>query len=224
MAKYTDANAAMEAALDAQKKVGRPYWLPDDHSKLTDDQKNEIRANVAKMENVPDNADGYVYTKGKETKVPIDEQGIADFKVFCKENKIPQSLFDKLTSFQEGFTDRIAAKLNEDNIQAIKKINAETAEKFNKDCGGEANAVLRTTWIKEYLQSFCKDDNGEPDKDMWEAFLKRQFPDDRGTELVLLRALSEPAQKARGTGGAPPGTPASAVAAGALDYPEMKKK
>lgn len=220
-AKYKDIDSYFKGAHEAMTKTGRPYWLPDDHSKLTDDQKNEIRANVAKMENVPGTADGYKYTKGKETKAPIDEQGIADFKVFAKENNIPQSVFDKLTGFQEALTDRVSTRANEVYVQKINEVNNKTAERFNKDCGGEENAVLRTTWIKEYLQTFCKGDDGEPDKDMWESFLKRQFPDGKGTELVLLRALMEPAKKARGTGGAPSGTPAQV--AQDSDYSEMKK-
>jgi len=217
--KYKEPNDAFKGAHEAMKKVGRSFWLPDDHSKLTDEQKNEIRANVAKMEGVPETPDGYDL-KIEKGDVSIDEQGIADFKVFAKENNIPVELAKKLLTFQTSFVNR----LNKFRNDAIKEITTDSFKQFSKDCGGEANAVMRMQWIKELLQSKCLNSDGKPDKDIWESFAKRIMSEDRVIELPLLRALAEPAQKARGTGGAPAGQPASAVAKGALDYPEMDKK
>ena len=65
--------------------------------------------------------------------------------------------------------------------------------------------------------------DGQPDKDVWEAFEKRLMLGDRVIELPLARALSEAAQYFRGTGGAPAGEPGLAIAKGALSYPEMRK-
>jgi len=215
--KYTDVNEALKGGHEAMKKTGMPYWLPDDHSKLTDDQKNEIRANVAKMEGVPGTPDGYNLEVSKETKAIIDERGMADFKVFAKEKNIPNGLANELLGFQTAFVDR----LNGMREEAIKKIASDTFKQFSKDCEGDSNAVLRQTWIKEYLQGFCKDAEGKPDPKMWESVKKRLFFEENGIELVLLRALRDPAQKAKGEGGAPPGGAPQAAAKGSLDYPEM---
>jgi len=218
--KYKTLEDGIKGGHEAMMKTGKPYWLPDDHSKLTDDQKNEIRANVAKMEGVPDTPDGYELKVKEGAKAIIDEQGLADFKVFAKENNIPVGLAEKLLGFQTAFVDR----LNGIREDAIKKITSDTFKQFSKDCEGDSNAVLRQTWIKEYLQTFCKDAEGKPDPKMWESVKKRLFFEENGIELVLLRALSDPAQKAKGEGGAPPGGAPQAAAKGSLDYPEMDTK
>lgn len=215
---YKTVDDAIKGGHEAMKKVGKPYWLPDDHSNLTDVQKNEIRANVAKMEGVPDNADGY------EIKVPegsmVDEQGIADFKVFSKENNLPKELAQKLVDFQLSFVDR----LNKLRAEKINEMTEANAKQFSKDMGGDANAVLRMQWIKEFLQTKCTGEDGKPDAKVWESFSRRIMHNDRIIELPLLRALSDAAQQARGTGGAPQGDIPGAVAPGALAYQEMDKK
>ena len=203
MAKYGDTNAALEAAVDAQKKVGRAYWLPDDHSKLTDAQKAEIRANVAVMENVPDTADGYKLTVAEGTKSVVDEQGMAEFKVFCKNENIPLELAQRLLNLQNSVTDRVSALINKTEDQAIKDRNVKNAELFSTDCGGEAQALMRREMIKGLLQSKCTNTDGEPDPEMWEKF-EKQF-DEKGIDLPLLRALSEPALAASNAGTLPGG-------------------
>jgi len=219
MSKYADPDAAMSAAVDAQKKVGKAYWLPDDHSKLTDVQKAEIRSNVAKMDGgVPETADGYSLPIPDGTKSPIDEIGLAEFKVFAKENNIPLRLAQGLLGFQTKAMDRMNVLAE----QALVKNAVETKNQFAKDCGGEAEAVLRMGWIKEYLQTFCTDAAGKPDPKMWESF--EPFFDKKGMEIVFLRALKGPAQAARGTGGG--AGPGSVIVApgGQQEYSEMKNK
>jgi len=219
MSKYADPDAAMSAAVDAQKKVGRAFWLPDDHSKLTETQKGEIRANVATMDGgVPDTADGYKLAIPEGTKCQIDEAGIANYKVFAKSKNMTQALAQEGLSFQLATTDRNNALAEE----ALVNNAIETKKQFAKDCGGEAESVLRMQWIKEYLQSKCMGPDGAPDTKMWESF--EPFFDKKGMEIVFLRALAEPAKAARGTGGgAGPGS-AAIVPGGDQEYAEMRGK
>lgn len=218
--KYTTRADFEKGAHEAMKKVGKTYLLPEDHSKLTDEQKNEIRANIAKMEGVPETADGYTINIPEGTEVPIDDQGIADFKVFAKENNMPVELAQKCVDFQLNFVKR----LNDLRGQAINEMTKTNFDKFSKEVGGESNAVLRMDWIKKYLQSCCLGDEGKPDKDVWESFSKRILHEDRMIELPLMRALAPAAQKHVAEGGAPKGGSEGPMAEGALSYPEMRKK
>lgn len=203
MAKYKDPDSAMSAAVEAQQKVGRAFWLPDDHSKLTETQKADIRANVAKMENLPLTADGYKIKIAEGTKTPIDDQGMADFKVFCKEKDIPQALAQDLVNLQNVFADRTNESIIKNLNQEIKDRNVKVSAQFSLDCGGDAQAIVRREMIKGLLQSMCKNAEGEPDPKMWEAF-EKQF-DEKGIDLPLLRALSEPALAASNAGTLPAG-------------------
>jgi len=218
-AKYTDLDGALKGGHEAMKKTGKAYWLPDDHSKLTDVQKAEIRSNVALMDGgVPDTADGYNLPVPEGTKSPIDEIGMADFKVFAKEKNIPVGLAKDLLGFQTKAMDRMNVLAEE----ALTQNAIETKKQFAKDCGGEAESVLRMQWIKEFLQSKCTDAAGKADPEMWKNF--EPFFDKRGMEIVFLRAFKDAAQAARGTGGgAGPGSPAI-VPGGTQEYAEMRGK
>ena len=222
MSKYKTADAGMSAAYEAQKKIGLPFWLPDDHSKLTDDQKNEIRANVAKMEGLPETADGYVLKVKEGSKTTVDDLGMAEFKVFCKENHISNETAQKLLDFQTGFTDRVSAAFMANEAQKIKDRNVEISKQFSIDCGGEAQQVLRREQIKTLLQSMCKDADDKPDPKMWEDFEKQY--DEKGVDLVLLRALSKPALAAAEGGTGAAGGSGYGSAKPASDYAEMRGK
>jgi hypothetical protein len=217
-AKYKEPNDAFKGAHEAMKKVGKPYLMPEDHSKLTEDQKNEIRANVAKMNGVPDTADGYVINVSPDTKTAVDAQAIADFKIFAKSKNLPPDVAQDLVNFQIAFADRIAEQGNQAKIEMTK----ENFRNFSKKLGGDANTLMAMEQVKNYLQSKCKDDKGAPDPKKWESFLARMFYEDKITEEVLFNALLEPARQFS-TGGAPAGQPAAAAAEGALAYKEMDK-
>ncbi len=193
--KYADVNEALKGSHEAIKKVGRPYWLPKDHSKLNDTQRDEIRANVAVMDGVPLTPDGY------ELKTPegarVDDETLAKFKVFAHERKFSPTKTQELLDFQIDFQSRQDKLV----IEASEKLSKDNFDQFSKDCGGDTEAALRMEWIKKLLQSKCTKD-GVPDPKMWEDFQKRMFSGDRVIELVLSRALEEPAKKFT-EGGAP---------------------
>jgi len=218
--KYADESEAFKGAHEAIKKLGEPYRLPKNFDKLSDEQKAEFNTSLAKLKGVPENAEGY------EFKVPdgvsLDEQTLADFKLLCHKQGKTTAEAQEILDLQLGMVGR----LNEERDTAIKEMTDSNYKQFVKECGGEKQALLRMGWIKEFLQSKCttEDDKGEmqPDPEMWEAFAKRITYGDRVIELPLLRALSDAAQQARGQGGSPAGAGAGPMAAGALDYPEMK--
>ncbi|NIW99145.1 MAG: hypothetical protein GWN13_13040, partial [Phycisphaerae bacterium] len=179
--KYENADAAFKGAHEAMKKVGKPYWLPDDHSSLTDQQKADINANVSKMNGVPEAADGYVIDVPPDTKSPIDAQAIADFKMFCKENNVPPALAQKTLGFQLALMD----KVNELQDEARKSRAKEGFASLSKTLGGDDKAIAAMQQIMEYLQSHCKDSDGKPDPKMWESFKERMFFEDKIVDDVL---------------------------------------
>jgi len=218
--KYASADEAFKGAHEAMKRFGKPYHMPEDHSKLTAEQKGEIMANVAKMQGVPESPDGYEITVPDDS--VVDPQGIEDWKAFCHERGMSPTVAQEAVDFQLGFVGR----LNEARDTLIKSMTKENFKTFvDTDCAGDKElAGQRMEQVKQFMQTHCTDAEGKPDKDMWEAFQKRTMHGDRMIELPLLRALSQAAQMTVGTGGAPMGAPGSATPKGALDYPEMKGK
>jgi hypothetical protein len=218
MAKYTDADSAMAGAADAQKKVGRPFWLPEDHSKLTDEQKTEIRANVAKMNGAPETPDGY------DIKVPegstIDDRAMAEFKNLAHAAGYSNAEAQKIVDFQLSFVERVNKEVNE----AIGRRVKEAFDAYSKEVGGDDTATLHAEWIKRYLKSLAVDGEGKPDEQMWKDFEARNFFNNQGKELILLRALAPAAKQFAATGGSPNTGGAMAEGKGALSYPEMKNK
>jgi len=219
-AKYTSLDEAFKGAHEAIKMTGQPYKLPSDYSKLTDDQKAEIKSSVAGLYDVPENPDGYDLKIAKDKPIPIDDQGMADFKIFCKENNVPKDVAQKLVDFQVGSIER----LNQTREDIIKDMTQKNFEAFSKEVGGDSAAVLRMQWVREFLQSQCLGEDGKPDQEVWEAFEKRIMYNDRMIELPLLRALSKAAQLARGEGGAPDGGAGSGQGKGIFNYPEMNQR
>jgi len=215
--KYTDVNEAFKGAHEALKKIGEPYRLPKNVAKLSDEQRAEFYSGVAKLKGAPENPEGY------DLKIPdgvtVDDEAVGEFKMLCHKQGKTKAEAQDMLNLQLAMVGRLNARRE----TAIKEMTAKNAEQFAKEVGGDQNAVLRTGWVKEYLQSKCFGEDGEPDKDVWEAFQKRIMFEDRIIELPLLRALSEAAQHFRGQGGAPMGNMAAAAPAGALSYPEMKK-
>lgn len=222
MSKYLTADAAMAGAVDAQEKIGRPYSLPDDHSKLTDEQKTEIMANVATMRGKPDTPDGY------EVKVPegaiIDDQAMADFKALAHAKGFNSKDVQDMLDFQLAFVDRVNKTTNETIGNRIKT----GFDQYAKEVGGEATAALHMEWVKRYLKSKATvaDDSGKNvfDEQMWKDFEERNFYNNQGKEIILLRALLPAAQQFEATGGGPDGTGSvQAAHKGALAYSEMDK-
>ena len=197
--KYKKMDDYFKGAHEAMTKVGRSFWLPKDHSKLTDPQKEEIRANVAVMDARPSTPDGYAFTIDEGA--AIDAQGLADYKVHChglhKSNEKAQADLN----FQLAFVKR----LTEAHTQSSKQMSIDNFNTFVGECGGESAAVLKTEQIKNYLQSKCKDKDGKADPKMWEEFYERISDSDRVQELVLLRALEAPARAHAEAGGGPVG-------------------
>lgn len=214
--KYSDVNEALKGGHEAMKKTGRAYWLPEKHDKLSDDQKNEIRANVAVMEGIPETADGYVINPPKEGP-SLDAQGVTDFKVFAKGKNIPPGLAQELSDFQGAFVARMMEQDKQSRIADAK----ENFLKMSKDLGSDANAITASKQMQNYLQSLCKDDKGNPDPKKWEKLNKRMFFEDKIVEEVLGKAIMEQARK-HAEGGGTPGGQATDIVKGS-DYSEMKK-
>lgn len=217
MSKYLTADAAMAGAVDAQEKAGKAYFLPDDHSKLTDEHKAEIRANVAKMNGVPETPEGYGITTPDGA--IIDDQAISELKAFAHKNGYTKEQVQGLVDLQVGFVNRINTTTDETIGTRIK----DGFTQYAKEVGGEATAALHMEWVKRYLKSKSTVE-GTFNQEMWDGFEKRNFYNNQGKELVLLRALKDSAQQHEATGG---GAGSVDVVTpdhkGSLQYPEMKK-
>ena len=225
MSKYADEDAAMAGAVEAQRKLGKPYLLPETHEKLTDEQKTEIRANVAKMNGVPDSPDGYEIKISDDAKSNIDEQTIEEFKKFAHERGFSPAHAQELIDFQLAFVERQGKA----RISSIEGMQKTTLEQRTADWGGDENAAaLETEWVMRHLKkcAYTVDESGNQvfDKGMWEAFCTRNFFNNKGHELVLLRALGPWAKQEEATGGSPEGGGMMAATKGSLSYSEMDKK
>lgn len=225
MSKYADEDAAMAGAVEAQRKLGKPYLLPETHDKLTDDQKTEIRANVAKMNGVPDSPDGYEIKISEDAKSNIDEQTLEEFKKFAHERDFSEAHVQELIDFQLSFAER----QGKTRISSIENMQKTTLEQRTKDLSGDENAAaLESEWIMRHLKkcAYTVDESGNQvlDKDMWKAFCTRNFFNNKGHELVLMRALGPWAKQEEATGGSPQAGGPMAGAKGSLAYKEMDSK
>ena len=85
-------------------------------------------------------------------------------------------------------------------------------------------------WVKRYLKSKATvaDENSGKNvfnEQMWKDFEERNFYNNQGKEIILLRALLPAAQQLEATGGGPDDTGSVGAAhKGALEYSEMDKK
>lgn len=221
LSKYKDENSAMAGLAEAQKKIGRPYWLPEKHDSLTEEQKAEIRSNVALMDGVPKTAEDYVLTDTEEDAgLFIDPEVVVNYKKMSKELNIPPVTVQKLYDFQKAFV----RKQNEWREQAIKEMQQKTFDRLAKELKSPDAVTARMEWIMQYLKDFAKKEDGTFDQEEWDAFSRRNFWNNQGHEYILMAALSPIAQQLKGTGGSPPGGTPMAAAKGSLSYPEMQKK
>ncbi|KPK42751.1 MAG: hypothetical protein AMJ65_07195 [Phycisphaerae bacterium SG8_4] len=217
-AKYTSAEEAWKGAHEAVRKVGEPYKLPKDLSKLTEEQAADFQKGLNTLRGVPESPDKYNLTLGDD--VAVDDETMSEFRQMAHKEGWTEAQAQGVLDLYKGYVGRMVDKRN----GMIKDMTDKNYDQYVKEKGSEADAKLRHGWIKEYLQTCCLGEDGQPDKDVWEAFQARILHEDRIIELPLVRALEEPARLARGGGGAPAGQGASRIAPGALDYPEMKKK
>jgi len=214
--KFKTLNDSFQDHHHLMQRLGKPYHLPDDGSKLNDDQKAEIRAFNAKLAGVPDSAEGY------EFKVPdnvtLDDETMGEYRQLAMERGIDPQTAQDLLNLQFGMVDKLNAR-RESVIEGMTNDNYKTFLK--DDCGGdEAVAKERLELVKRYLQTQFTED-GQADTEGWEAFAKRLYYNDRIIELPLMRALHEAAQMKVGTGGAPADFGAQQHAKSALSYGEM---
>lgn len=218
-AKYKTADDAWKGAHEAIKRFGEPFHLPEEGTKLSKDQQAKLTASVRKLNGVPEDPDGYEIAVPEGA--PVDEQGITDWKAFAHEHGLPPAVAQKAVEFQLAFVDR----LNKARGKVIEGMtNANYKAFLNEDCGGDKElAAQKLEQVKQFLQQqFTKD--GVIDTAGWEKFAARIYHGDRIIELPLLRALSQAAQMAVGTGGAPGSFGTATMKAGALSYGEMDRK
>jgi hypothetical protein len=223
-AKYKTADDAFKGAHEAIKRFGKPYHLPEDASKLTDEQRAEIDGWHRKTKGVPEKPEGYEFEIPEDAN--IDEQTLGDFKKLAHERGVDPQTAKDLLGLQLGMVKR----LNEHRGRIFEGMGNNTYKTFkNADCEGNAdlaNAKLEN--VKKLLQTYCVKADGTPDPEMWNGFKTRHFitlndGQDRMTELVLLRPLAELAQMKVGTGGSPGDGSRSMETAGVFSYPEMKR-
>ncbi len=218
-AKYKTPDDAFKGAHDLMKKLGKPYQLPEDVSKLPEPQQKEFRVALNKMHGVPEAPDGYNFEVPEGS--PIDEQGINDFKTFAHENGIDPKTAQGLVNFQLSFVDR----LNKARGKVIEGMtNANYKAFLNEDCDGDKDvAAVRLENVKKLLQGQFTKPDGTVDTQGWEKFAARIYHGDRIIELPILRALHEAAQQKFGTGGAPGDSYRQAAKSGAFSYKEMDR-
>jgi hypothetical protein len=220
--KYGTLDDALKGGHEAIKMVGQPYRLPKDYSKLTDEQRSEIRSSVATLDGgVPETAEGYEFTL-PDTPIEISDDGVKAFKEFCHAEGIPVEKAQKLLNFQIQLTEG----MNATREKLIGRMTADNWQSFLKsDCAGNKDlAGQRLVQVQNYLQSQFKKDDGTVDTEGWEAFRDRIMYQDKMIELPLLRALI-PAAQQHATGGAPGGTTRTGSVnphAGGLEYKAMK--
>jgi hypothetical protein len=217
--KYADADAAFKGAHDTMRKMGAPFRVPDAGAKLTDAQRQEFSAALAKFRGVPDSPEGY------EFEIPegaaIDEQAMSDYRRLAHERGIDPDTAKDLLGVQLDMVKR----LTEHRAKVIQGMTDNNYKTFlNDDCGGDKElAGQRLEEVKRFLQlQFTRD--GEIDTDGWEKFAARIMHGDRIIELPILRALSRAAQMEVGTGGAPPDYGRQMAKSGAFGYAEMDRK
>lgn len=203
---------------ELRKLQSQPFRLPKDASKLTDEQRAELKASYGKLNGVPESPEGYEFDVPEDA--AIDEQTMADYRKLAHERGIDPQTAKDLLGLQLGMVKR----LNEHRAKVIQGMTDNNYKTFlNEDCQGNKEvAGQRLEQVKRYLQTqFTKD--GQIDTEGWEKFQARIMHGDRMIELPLLRALSEAAQMKVGTGGAPGGL-AERVMGGNGLYGEMRRK
>lgn len=216
--KYKSADEAFKGAEETiRSKQGKAYWLPDDASKLTDEQKAEVLAYGGKMAGVPETPDDYKFDLPEG--LQVDEDGMTAFRQACHKGKIAPQAAQGILNLHHELQGRWRADLN----KVIERMAGENYKRFaEQDCGGDEElAATRLEMVKRLLQAQCYDDEGNADPAMWEKFAVRAFYGDNIVELPILRALAKTAQREFGTGGSPGGGGLSRQA-GESRYPTME--
>ncbi|NIQ97682.1 MAG: hypothetical protein GWN87_28540 [Desulfuromonadales bacterium] len=201
LGRYATEADQVKAHLELRRTASKPYHLPDDPAKLTEAQHAEIDQWRAKARGVPEKPEDYQINVPENLEVSDEIMG--EFRQLChrtgKTDAEANELFGlhlKTLEFFNGERNKIFARMAKGSAKTFEEI----------DCAGDKElAGSRMEQVRQYLQTFCVDKDGEPDSKEWEKFCVRHFYNGQMMELILMRALHDAARLKLGTGGSPGG-------------------
>lgn len=161
-AKYDKAENPVEAALlgavDAQKKIGLKVQVPDSFDELTDEQKADVMVKVAKMQGVPENAEGYEVVKPKLPEgVNYDEEGEKMARELAVNHKLPNAVLQDMVNVYNTLMVKRLEGIQKDEEKAATKALTDMEIAY----GGKAGLKTNTELVKRMLMHQAGDSEEE---------------------------------------------------------------
>lgn len=193
--RYDTPEKAFRGLIEAKQQISKPFRLPADMSKLTDDQRTEFDTGMRTLRGVPDSVEGYKFeTEGVEN---LDENLLKSFTEMCHKDGRNQEEANGMFNWwnqaraenQKAIDAQSEQNLNEHNDKADKA----RAELWKGD--QEANEEL----INRAITNAC---NGDEEVEA----ANKDFKDyDLMHSLPMAKVMLALAKKAEGEGTVIPG-------------------
>jgi len=121
---------------ELEKKLGSEFRIPDDVSKLSDEQKEALNARVKELSGAPKSIEDYQLDIPEEMVSLIDQDAVQAIKETALEKGATQ---DQLNAITKTYMDNLAAAYN-------KQVEArnEALDAYKKELGSKASEVLGT--------------------------------------------------------------------------------
>jgi len=215
--KYASAEEAIKGGMNAQKAIGSSFRLPEDTSKLNDEQKAQLMGYINNFREIPDDPSGYELQPNE-----LRGQELTDaFASFAKENGLDKQTVHSLVDWFDNANLAMSQKAQE--IQTKQANDAERDLRIEKGAGFEdmMKGVTQVLMLaSDELGLSYEDDKGQLRSKINDCLDETAL----GNRVPLLKLLSwvydkhyadgEPIQSAHGVVG---GTKSF------FDYPSMDK-
>lgn len=163
LSRFKTPDDAYRGLIEAQQTISRPFRLPADMSKLTDEQRTEFRAGMRKVNGVPESADGYEFTMpdGQEA----DEKMMSAFKNFAHTSDMSPTRATGLFDWWNAMQAENGKTSEADNAKALEEAVSKADQAHEELWKGDKaknlelinRALMNTTEGDEAIEALGKD-------------------------------------------------------------------
>lgn len=163
LGRFKTPDDAYRGLIEAQQAISRPFRLPADMAKLTDEQRTEFSDGMKKLKGVPDSADGY------ELKMPegmeMDEKMATAFRNFAHESEMSPTRFQSTVDWWNAMQAENGKTSEADNAKALEEAVDKAGKAHEELWKGDKEknlelinrALMNTTEGDEAIEALGKD-------------------------------------------------------------------